>query len=485
MKSLLCVRRGFCAGNSMISVLQGSGLHRFAGLACEDDYPVDCEDSNDEFDTRDGSFPIVAEVQRSKPGIRRMVSDSWDSSGLFASSLRGQFRSKKAEEEFKRAHMIFDGAVKVRVMDVDEFRLDELHHYFMFTLVRRFPAERCVKIASRVALFRDKHSQHSFESMSKDVGNIFGATHGAELTALFARCYNTIPVAFMLDYTRRFGKFSKRYIAMQVEKTLKPRLFDFVRYPSGVRPLPGIVTRPFALRSFAWLLPPCSAKRYLFQHLLAHSGDSKALEKLAVEDRDIFNQIRSGKEMDPQSAAAAKLSERISSSWRVRPLPLAQIEADVYKKQPASADDIVEVLESSMSRNSVETDDHYDPFASQKTKVQSFKSPLSEDTDALVDTRWSEEGVGVAEMETPDESWWKYRQTSKEFFRFNKKAFRLTQEEGWKQVEDPRGEKPDYKRHKMLRNSKRKISSIFKRRIAKKRRDSLISTIITKAAQTI
>jgi hypothetical protein len=184
--------------------------------------------------------------------------------------------------------------------------------------------------------------------------------------------------------------------------------------------------------------------------------------------------------MDPQSAAAAKLSEKISSSWKVRPLPLAQIEADVYKKQPAGADDIVEVLESS----TFDTVDDYDPFASQKTKVQSFKSPLAEDTDALLDTRCSEAGVEVAEMETPDESWWKHRQTSKEFFRFNKKAYRLTQEEGWKQVEDPKGEKPDYKRQKMLRNAKRKISSIFKRRIAKKRRDSLISTIITKAAQT-
>lgn len=480
------IRRAFCAGTSAVSSEKGAFLHRFAGLASKEDYP-DWDESHDDFDTSDSSFPIVSQVQRSKPRVHQGVFGNERNAERSRGVLNHQFRSKRAEEIYKRSHMIFEGPVKVRVMDVDEFRLDELHHYFMFTLVRRFPAERCVKVAIRVALFRDKHSQHSFESMSRDIAKLFGPIHGAELTALFARCYNTIPVAFMLDYTRRFGKFSRRYISMQVDKTMNPRLFDFVRYPGGVRPLPSIVTRPFALRSFAWLLPPCSAKRYLFQHLLAHSGDPKVLERLRLEEGEVLDQLKaisSGKEIDPGADKGAKLSEKVSSAWKrvKRPEELLQVETDVYSKQPACADDIIEALEKTADKYG-----DYDPLATQKIKVQAFKSPLSDDTDALdtvnTDKRRDLE-TGWQDFEHPQEAWWKNRRISSRFFRYNKKAYKLHGDEGWKQIPDPRGETPDYMRPKMLRNSKRMISAVYRRKATKKRRDLIMNQIISREASS-
>lgn len=482
MTTVRTVRRTFCDGNSLLSVSQGGLLHRFAGLAGSDEYN---EEEDRDFDSSPGSFSIVAQVQRSKPGIRKGDSDGFQ--GSTTRVLEFNSRSRRAEQLYKKAHMVFEGPVKVRVMDIDEFRLDELHQYFMFTLVRRFPAERCVKVASRVALFRDKHSQHSFESMSKDVGKLFGPTHGAELTALFSRCYNTIPVAYMLDYIRRFGKFSRRYIAMQVDKTMNPRLFDFVRYPSGVRPLPGIVTRPFSLRSFAWMLPPCSAKRYLFQHLLAHTGDPKILERLEMEEKDVIKKLKSitsGSAIDPQANSTRRISEMISSGWKTnahRPVKLlSDIESNAYSKQPSSAGEIIDLIEQSVTVPTKSLE--YDPFSSQKTKIHPFQSPLSEETDALntiqngcytnsVTTEWEE-------PDRPQDNWWKHRSTSTSFFRHNKKAYRLLPDEGWKQIPDPRGESPDYMRPKMLRNSKRRIAALYRRRANKQRRDFLTSNVI-------
>jgi hypothetical protein len=437
------------------------------------------DESFDDFDSTSESGPLVAQIQKSKSVLLGGEASNFNRK---IQRRSGVGRTRREEELFKRSHMIFDGDVRVRVMDVDRFRLDELHHYFMYTLVRRFPAEKCVKVASRIALFRDKQTQHSFESMSKDVAELFGPTHGAELTALFSRCYNTIPVAFMLDYVRRFGKFSRRYIALEVEKTLKPRLFDFVRYPSGVRPLPGIVTRPFALRSFAWLLPPCSAKKYIFQHLLAHSGER--LDHLRLQDQELtdglMKRVTSGGEMDPQLSIESRLSEKMSSWKKVgRPKELEGMESSVTARQPASADDIISQLE----KEDISTVSIDDGFEIQRIQVQPFVSPLGEDSTELmvpsdqgVETRLSDPRGEFSESSS--ESWWKDRKYSTSFFRYNKKAYRFDSEEGWKQIADPRGELPDYEKSKSLRQHAKKIRSAFARRHRQKVRNSLINTVI-------
>jgi hypothetical protein len=211
------------------------------------------------------------------------------------------------------------------------------------------------------------------------------------------------------------------------------------------------------------------------------------LERLRLEEREVLGQLKaisSGKEIDPEADKGAKLSERVSSAWKrvKRPEELLQIETDVYSKQPASADDIIEALEKSADRFG-----EYDPLATQKTKVQAFKSPLSDDTDALdtVNTdKRSDLETSWQDFEHPQEAWWKNRRISSRFFRYNKKAYKLHSDEGWKEIPDPRGATPDYMRPKMMRNSKRMISSVYRRKATKKRRDLLINEIISRKASS-
>ena len=492
---LINIRRGFCTRpGDHLSLQQGLILNRFSGT-CTQASDRDLEDTSrtdDDFDSDLRPSPIVAQAQNSKPVLHRGLRSPLypKQKGILAHDP-SRFRSKRAEDLFKRNHMIFDGPVRVRVMDVDEFRLDELHHYFMYTLVRRFPAEKCVRVASRIALFRDKNSQHSFESMSKDVAAIFGPIHGAELSALFSRCYNTIPVAFILDYIRRFGKFSRKYIAQEVDKTMNPRLFDFVRYASGVKPLPGIVTRPHALRSFAKLLPPCAAKRFIFQHLLAHFGDANAIAQIEKSDGEtalaLLRRLSGGTEMDPQLGIESKVAEGMASAWKrtSRPIEIEGIASDVYSRRPVSADDIIEALENDAPAANTAPND---PLMLQSMQVQPFKSPLMEDTDELQlfsdKTELNELSSESNTWDDPEaESWWKQRRTSSEFFRHNKKAYRLFEGEGWKQVEDPRGETPDYERSKKLRESKHKLSKIYPRRARVKARNEVINRTIERNAR--
>ncbi len=105
----------------------------------------------------------------------------------------------------------------------------------------------------------------------RDCGRMFGGRYGAELIALFSRCYTTLSVPCLVDHVRRFGQFSKPWLAAQIERSTQPRLFDFVRYQDfgGVKPLPMIVTKPYALESYARMLNTCSAKRYMFDQLEA------------------------------------------------------------------------------------------------------------------------------------------------------------------------------------------------------------------------
>ena len=197
-------------------------------------------------------------------------------------SVQGSKRTKR------RGQFEFDDdvPVRVRVLDVDALALEELHKAFMYTLVRRRPAEICVRVASRLAVFRDKPGQQSYQNLLQDCGRLFGSLHGPELLALFARCicaststlfkfallfavspalilhlrsvaskrilkrgFSTISVPFMLDYTRKYGHFSRGFLAEQVEKSLRPGFFDFLRYErnGGVRPLPLLVAKPWSL----------------------------------------------------------------------------------------------------------------------------------------------------------------------------------------------------------------------------------------------
>ena len=467
-------RRGYHTPADIMSCESGLVLNRLSGTAQENDYNGhdSGSESDLEFDKSSNASPIIKDISKERLSVhggqrgnisnRILKSESAGVESIHDLARRGR-RSKRREENYKLAHMVFDGPVRVRIMDVDAFSLEELHHYFMYTMVRRYPAEQCVKLAARIALFRDKNNQRSFECMSRDVADMFGPVHGPELSALFSRCFNTIPIAFMLDYIRRFGRFSRKFIAHQVDKTMKPRLFDFIRYPGGVKPLPGIVTKPFSLRSFAQLLPPCSAKKYIFQHLLARTGDVKALEsiKSRVLEEEEGLELAAGK-MDPLLGISARVTEKMTRSFR--PKEIEQYHSDAFTLQPVGPDDIVRTIESEKSGDRSKSQGGL--YEMQFTQIQPFKSPLLEDSDALAEL--PSEGVrqgGAIEPSFEDdqegESWYACNRTK--FFRHDGKAYRMVEGEGWKQVADPRGELPDYGRSRAFRNKEKSVTKHYNR----------------------
>ena len=422
-----------------LSLSEGQYLNRFAGL---DPDSTESTDIDLDYDLNNSvNLPPVGQIQNSKSVLRGGPVPS-ESTSSRKRRERG-FRSKLAEEQYKLAHMVFDGDIRVRVMDVDRFDLGELHEYFMYTLVRRFPSEDCMRVASRIAVFRDKNSQHSFESLSRDMAALFGPTHGPELTALFARCYGTIPVPFMLDYIRRFGKFSRKFIAQEVEKTIVPRPFDFVRYEGGAKPLPGFVARPFALRSFARMLPPCAAKRYIFQHLLARSPDhGEAFASKYFIDSNV--------------PLVARIGDRVAQSRN-----LQAVEADVHARQPVAADDIIANIEKGpMSKEE-------GPYASQFTRVQIFNNH----SDVAV-----RDELEVDDSVDPS-GWWKDGERFGQFFRYNKKAYRLDQD-GWRQVEDSRGVPLDYAKERDLKRGAKRVKNQYARKTRQTNRNNLIKRLI-------
>uniref|UniRef100_A0A0G4F6U1 Uncharacterized protein n=1 Tax=Chromera velia CCMP2878 TaxID=1169474 RepID=A0A0G4F6U1_9ALVE len=248
----------------------------------------------------------------------------WDG-GLKKIALRPS-RSRKDKSPF----------VKIRVLDVDRLPLADVHRLFMFAMVRCLPAETCVKVASRVGLYRDKQTQTSYEQMHRHCAQYFGR-HGAELSALFSRCYATISVTFMLDYTRRFGQFSRAFIAKQVQRSMRTRLFDFLRFArqGGVPTLPLIVTRPWALSSYVRMMSKSSARRYIYHQLKRYGQIPVRSDGRSSESREIDE---------------GRLMERMAEVRKGKPtmedrLPPRPALLEAYLEAEHTGRDIQEVLE--------------------------------------------------------------------------------------------------------------------------------------------
>ncbi|KAF4759503.1 hypothetical protein FOZ63_027906, partial [Perkinsus olseni] len=301
--------------------------------------------------------------------------------------------------------------IRVRVLDVDRLPMEEMHEFFMFALVRRFPAEKCLKVASRLATFRDKASAASYNKLMIDMSELFGSIYGPELCALFDRCYNTISVPYMLDYIRKYGQFSKEYIAKEVAESMNPPVFDFVRYQhrGGLRPLPPVVSKPYELNTYARLLPPSSVKRWIYQHLLHHGRIMLHRKSPKAADMDPVLMERD---------AAARSSERLARSMSSRPPEqlLNQARRGIRRRaehglelpRESEPEDDDRVVEWNIATNrdavggdaeeqewSIGADEERPKAASetkerdastlmQFTKVQEFKSRLAEDDDAAL-----------------------------------------------------------------------------------------------------
>ncbi|CAD7945617.1 unnamed protein product [Amoebophrya sp. A25] len=241
------------------------------------------------------------------------------------------------------------GPIKVRVLDVDKLSSSDLHTLFMHSCVRFLPAEACLKIAHRVALFREKWSQSSYENLlrhcTEDYFSKNNGAHAAELLALFTRCHSTLSVPIFVDYIRKYGKFSRQFLAKLIDKQLQPRTFDFVRYESigGVAPVHPLVARPYHLSSFLY----CMGKSQIKTHLL---------EELRTEGLVSVNPA----EEEEKALLEARMAEGMLPQEQRRPLRLA----DPVSRPPA-----METVLASLSGEDVE-EKAYGSLAEEEEEIE-------------------------------------------------------------------------------------------------------------------
>lgn len=340
--------------------------------------------------------------------------------------------------------------IRIRVLDVDAVPLQDLHHAFMHALVRRRPAEVCVNVASRLAQFRDKYKTQPYENMLRDCGRLFGPTHGPELVALFSRCHATISLPFMLDYIRKYGQFSRAFIAKQVDRSLKPAFFDFLRYEKrgGVRPLPLVVSQPWALDSYTRLMAKSTMRSYLHSELKLHGHVPAGVLEADTAERLDFD---------------ARLSEALATGEALK-VPSAIDHRESVVPRPKLLDAIIEAEhsgkgwdpEQARSAVTAATDSDEDDEETKNQKRGSYRSQFERvvpdiRTEASLDIvphRENQENKAPVgdELDFLSDRWWS--RPTRLFFRHDFKAYRLV-EGKWARVADPRGPRHrPVKRHK-------------------------------------
>jgi len=355
-------------------------------------------------------------------------------------------------------------------------------------------------VASRIAQFREKHGQQGYQNLLRDAGRLFGPTHGPELMALLARCYCTISVPFMVDYTRRYGQFSRAFIANQVEQSMRPAFFDFIRYQKkgGVRPLPLLVSKPWALSSYTRLLAKCSLKSYMHEQLKlyghvpqskvnAHVAHDLPAEVRVAEQLSVAGALRVAPPQHASKAGAWKRHRRSPSNFEddvahvERPALLEAIMEAEHSGQGWTLDSAVEARAAQDVRPAAstavrQTDDSTEAWNSgsdgeeEEDRQWADSEGLSEEErgrfslqfqpvisdadldlpdDAIVEAD-GQHGL-FDELTLPDRYWGRSRLM---FFRHMHKAYRIVQGQ-WAQVPDPRGQKHKPRRRHKPRQQRR------------------------------
>lgn len=483
-----------------------------SGLFDKIAFPIDefgGEDSDEELDfdhpsaeqTRERHFLGLPQQPKTRPQLgvlQRLAALEGGPHAAGTGGTTGQGRQRRGTFEFAD-----DQPIRVRVLDVDALPLEEVHLAFMHTLVRRRPAEVSIHVASRIAQFREKHGQQGYQNLLRDAGRLFGSTHGPELMALLARCYCTISVPFMVDYTRRYGQFSRAFIANQVEQSMRPAFFDFIRYQKrgGVRPLPLLVSKPWALSSYTRLMAKCSLKSYMHEQLklYGHVPQPKVNAHVA---HDLPAEVRVAEQLSAAGALRVAPPQRTSKpgdSNRHRRSPLDFEDDGAHVERPALLEAIMEAehsgrgwtldsavearaardfrpaassaagqmdetldsaeVWSSGSDGEEEEEGRWDDnaglseeergrFALQFQPVIS-DADLDQPDDALVEAD-GQHGL-LDELALPDRYWGRSQLA---FFRHMHKAYRIVQGQ-WAQVPDPRGPRPKPRRHHKPRQQRR------------------------------
>ncbi|CRG97691.1 conserved Plasmodium protein, unknown function [Plasmodium gallinaceum] len=179
------------------------------------------------------------------------------------------YTDNKHNYKKKKKNVNYDNIETIKILDIDSLPCNVLNHLFAYKIVKNCSAELCLKIISRIGMYRDKYSQVSYENMINYLGQIINNDKNAEIIALFSRCYETVSIPFLVNYVRKYGSFSRSFIVSMYDKYFKKRLFDFVRYENnlGIRKIPNILTHPYHLSSYIKLLGECSAKKDMYIQL--------------------------------------------------------------------------------------------------------------------------------------------------------------------------------------------------------------------------
>ncbi|GAW83504.1 conserved Plasmodium protein, unknown function [Plasmodium gonderi] len=193
----------------------------------------------------------------------------------YDNSQEAYYRKKK-----KQKNVNYDHIETLKILDIDSVPCDVLNQLFAYKIVKNCSAELCLKIISRIGMYRDKYSQVSYENMINYLGKTINSNSNAEIIALFSRCYETVSIPFLVNFVRKYATFSRSFIVSMYDKYFKKRLFDFVRYENnmGIRKIPNILTHPYHLSSYIKLLGECSAKKDMYIQLkmrghIPHSGN--------------------------------------------------------------------------------------------------------------------------------------------------------------------------------------------------------------------
>ncbi|CXJ18577.1 conserved Plasmodium protein, unknown function [Plasmodium berghei] len=163
----------------------------------------------------------------------------------------------------------YDKIETIKILNIDSLPCNVLNNLFAYKIVKNCSAELCLKIITRLGMYRDKYSQVSYENMINYLSQVITSSHNAEIISLFSRCYETISIPFLVNYVRTYGTFSRSFIVNMYDKYFRKRLFDFVRYENnmGIRKIPSILTHPYHLSSYIKLLGECSAKKDMYIQL--------------------------------------------------------------------------------------------------------------------------------------------------------------------------------------------------------------------------
>ncbi|CDR96336.1 hypothetical protein, conserved [Babesia bigemina] len=195
-----------------------------------------------------------------------------------------------------------DGRDLIRVLDVDQLPLPMLHHMLCYSLVKHMPAEAVLQVISRIAMLRDNNSHVAYQNFLRDIGKIASPICRAEVVALLSRGYQSVSVPFMVDYVRRFGTFSRRFLAKLIQRHAQPQALDFLRYRAGQRQINQILTRPWALFGYVKMLKKSSAKTYMYHNLLARGY---------VPNETVFDRFHAFGTLDPGMASTILNSEKL------------------------------------------------------------------------------------------------------------------------------------------------------------------------------